>query len=147
MKKYLIIIVFIIILFLVGNNFYQTQKAKNNRVPSKAFQDDNSAITSNDLTTSPSGSTPQDQKFPVNQQLTIATINIRGFDCPTCPIGAEYALKDLKGVYDAKVTESGEGSKILYDASVVTVDDMKKILAPFTIEVVNESTSDRDKLN
>lgn len=129
MKKYIIAVVFILLLLLIGNNFYQNQKVKTSLPAQPTTQNQISSITNR-----PS-------------QLTIATVNIHGFDCPTCPIGAEYALKDLKGVYDAKVTSSGELSRVLYDTSAVTVEAFRKTLDPFTIEIVNQEPTYNSKLN
>lgn len=126
--KSLVVATLVVVLLIIGNNFYQNQKVK---------------------TSLPAQPTTQNQTSSINRpsQLTIATVNIHGFDCPTCPIGAEYALKDLRGVYDAKVTTSGELSRVLYDASTVTVEDFRKTLDPFTVEVISEEFTDNTKLN
>lgn len=128
MKKHIIVVIFTMVLLLIGNNFYQNQKAKSSLPPQ---------------------STTQNQSSVINKpaQLTVAIVNIYGFDCPTCPISAEYALKDAKGVFDAKVTSSGEGSRVLYDATIVTIEDFKKVLTPFTIEVVSQRPSLESRLN
>lgn len=122
--KSLAIAILVVVLLIIGNNLYQAQV-------SKAQKSVNTAVT--------------DRAQPV--QLTLAIIDISGFDCPTCPIGAEYALKDLKGVYDARVTASGEGSKVLYDTNKVMIEDFKKTLDPFTIEVVSQEPASSSKLN
>lgn len=129
MKKYLTAAAFIIALLLMGNNFFRIQKER-------------TALPSHPII-------QNKQSFSVNEpaQLTLATINIYGFDCPTCPIGAEYALKDLKGVYDAKVTSSGELSRVLYDTNAVTVEDFRKTLDPFTLEVISKEPTYTSKLN
>lgn len=141
MKKIIIAVTVIAVLLLVGNNYYQTRMAK-----SKATQV--AGPTINTVTTvSPSPVLAPQANENDTKQLFLATVNISGFDCPTCPVSAEYALKDQKGVLDARVTQSGQGSKIIYDANSVTVDDFRKVVDPFTIEVVSEGPTIDTKLN
>lgn len=141
MKKIIIAVTVIAVLLLVGNNYYQTRLAK-----SKTTQVADPTI--NTITTvSPSPVLAPQASENETRQVLLATVNISGFDCPTCPISAEYALKDQKGVFDAQVTQTGEGSRILYDASQVSLDDMRKLLAPFTIDVISEEPSVKLKLD
>lgn len=141
MKKIIIAVVVIAVLLLIGNNYYQTRIVK-----SKATQVADPTI--NAVTTvSPSPVLAPQASENETRQLLLATVNISGFDCPTCPVSAEYALKDQKGIFDVQVTSSGEGSRIIYDANLVTIDDFRKVVSPFIIEVVSEGPTIDTKLN
>lgn len=115
--KSLVVVFLVVIVLIIGNNLYQAQ----------VYKAEKSRVET--------------------VQLTQATINVSGFDCPTCPISAEYALKDTKGVFDAKITSSGEGSRVIYDANMVNIEEFKKVLTPFVIEVVSQAPSSESKLN
>ncbi len=110
--------VIIIILALAGNNFYQT----------------------------PASTSPAASEMKPTQPM-LAVININGFDCPTCPTIAENALKDAKGTLDAKTTSTGEGSRVLYDATVTTIEEISKVLpSQNSITVISQQPSQSSKL-
>lgn len=130
-KRYVVLALFITsLLVLAGNNYYQTQRYKAqqaaNTQPTTVQQNTDTAI------------------IPENKptQLRLATIDIGGFGCPSCPAIAETALKDTKGVIDAKATETGQGSKVLYDPSQVTIDSLRQALGyPIDKVVSDEPTA------
>lgn len=138
MKKYIILALVIIALLLIGNNYYQTRqfKEQNTSGTEPTIRVDNSA-------------TPFAVPKKESTQLMLAVIDIGGFDCPSCPIIAENALKDIKGVIDAKTTETGAASRVLYNPSMVSTDDLRKALGPmYTIDrVISEQPTNINKLN
>ncbi|MCL5435079.1 MAG: hypothetical protein M1405_01690, partial [Patescibacteria group bacterium] len=123
LKKYLALVLLVIILLLIGNNFYQTRKYKavnySNTLPAEVLE-----------------------KNP--EQRMLAVVDIGGFDCPSCPIIAENALKDTKGVLDARTTSTGKASRVLYDASVISLESIQKVLSPagYTVDkiITNQPT-------
>lgn len=130
-KRYIVLALFITsLLLLAGNNYYQTQRYKAQQAastqPATVQQNTDTAITPENKPT----------------QLRLATIDIGGFGCPSCPAIAETALKDTKGVIDAKATETGQGSKVLYDPSQVTIDGLRQALGyPIDKVVSDEPTT------
>lgn len=130
----------VLVLILVGNNFYQTRKAKINS------QNTSASVTGASVPTTASVSPaalPEKSAQPV-----LAVINISGFDCPSCPTIAENALKDAKGVLDAKTTSTGEGSRVLYDANKTTIEEIAKTLpAQYGLKVVSQKPSQTGKLD
>lgn len=129
MKKYITLALLIIILGLVGNNYYQTRLYKAQKTASVK------PVISQPIINQP-------------EQRRLAVINIGGFGCPSCPVIAENVLKDTQGVIDAKTTTTGEGSRVLYDASIVTIDDLKKALGSYTIDItISDQPSEKDRLD
>lgn len=129
MKKYILLALLVIMLGLVGNNYYQTQQYKAQKTASVK------SVINQPIINQP-------------EQRRLAVINIDGFDCPSCPVIAENALKDTKGVIDAKTTSTGEGSRVLYDASLVTMEDLRKALGTYTIDkVISDQPSQKDTLD
>lgn len=138
-KQYIIALVLLtIFLLLAGNNYYQTRLYK-------AQKTANTKPFINQLDASPSVAS---EKKP--EQRMLAVINIGGFDCPSCPLIAENALKDTQGVIDARTTSIGEASRVLYDASIVTMDDLRKVLGKggmYTIDgVISDQPSQKERL-
>lgn len=141
MKKYVGLALLVIVLLLIGNNFYQTRQFK-----AKKAANDSSAVnyskTVDYPNVSPSAIPKEESSKP--EQLMLAVINIGGFGCPSCPVIAENALKDTKGVLDARITSTGEASRVLYNTSVITIEDIRKVFSPagYTIDkVISEQPS------
>jgi len=127
MKKYvpLTLLIAIPLLALAGNNYYQTRLYKSQKAAPN----------------------PQREK---EVQLRLAVINIGGFGCPSCPIIAENALKDTKGVLDARTTSTGEASRVLYDASVISIESIQKVLSPagYTVDkIITDQPTQTNKLD
>lgn len=141
MKKYIILAPIIIALLLIGNNYYQTRQFKEQKI-SGAEPTTSQPYNSVDPAAAPDKKT---------SQLMLAVIDIGGFDCPSCPVIAETALEDTKGVVDVETTETGAGSRVLYDPSMVSMDDLRKALSKrgmYTIDrVISEQPTNISKLN
>ena len=111
---------------LAVNNYYQTQRAKQ----AKSVE----VTTNNQLNFG--NSTKQATKT-----YELAVVNISGFDCPSCPAIAQSAVKNSNGVLDAKVTETGEGSRIIYDPTVTNLENVKKSLPDtYKLSLVRQET-------
>lgn len=145
MKKNYIIAIGLLTIFLLlaGNNYYQTWLYK-----SQKAADTKPAINQPSINQPDVSSSVAPEKKP--EQRRLAVINIGGFDCPSCPVIAENALKDTKGMIDARTTSTGEASRVLYDASLVTIDDLRKVLGKggmYTIDrIISDQPSQKEKL-
>lgn len=119
---------------LAGNNYYQTWQYKAQQAaspqPTTVQQNTDTAITP--------------EKKPT--QLRLATIDIGGFGCPSCPAIAESALKDTKGVIDAKATETGQGSRVLYDPNQVTFEAIRQALGYPIDKIISDEPTTSSKL-
>lgn len=134
-KRYLALALFVVsLLALAGNNYYQTQRYKAQQAaniqPATVQQNTDTAITPENKPT----------------QLRLATIDIGGFGCPSCPVIAEIALKDTKGVIDAKTTETGQGSRVLYDSNQITINGLRQALGYPIDKIVSDEPSTSSKL-
>lgn len=75
-------------------------------------------------------------KTPQGGDLAFLELKIYGMTCPSCATGIEFALKQINGVVDAKVTyEDGHG-KVIYDPSAVGEEEIIEGVKPFKAEVV-----------
>lgn len=141
MKKYILLVLILVVFLLIGNNYYQTRQ----------FKEQNTSSTKPTTSRADNLAVPSVTPEKKSGELTLAVIDIGGFDCPTCPVIAENALKDKKGVIDAKTTETGAGSRVLYDPSMVSIDDLRKVLGGrgvYTIDrVISEQPTKINKLN
>lgn len=140
MKKSKIVLISLGVLVIFGlaaSSYYRTQQAKQGTKPEpSSIQQPN---VGNSTITLPTD-TPA--------TYTLATVTISGFDCPSCPLVAETAIKNSAGVLDAKMTESGEGSRILYDSTITNLDKIGQVLPEtYKINLVKEEPSTAATLN
>lgn len=126
-KRYVAVALFVVgFIALAGNNYYQTQQYKARQAASTQPAATDTAAA------------PENKPAP----FRLATIDIGGFGCPSCPDIAKTALKGTKGVIDATTTETGQGSKVLYDPAQVTLDGIRQSLGyPIDKVVSDEPTT------
>ncbi len=121
---------------LAANNYYQTQQAKQAKLAQVAASN------------TPGLNSPSTQ--PKNQTVSkvLAVVNISGFDCPSCPAIAQSAVKNSAGVLDARMTQTGEGSEIIYDSAITNLASIKKSLPDaYKLQLVRQESTTATSLN
>ncbi len=136
MRKLGYVLIGLVVLTAAGlavNNYRQTQEVKQLK-------------TEQIVTVKEPLATPQPKKASISNSLAI--VNISGFDCPSCPAIAESAIKNTHGVLDAKVTSSGEASRILYNPAVTNLESIKKSLpSTYQLKLVWQDATKLNSLN
>lgn len=136
--RYVVLALFVTgLIALAGNNYYQTQRYK-------AQHAANTQSTVGQANTGTVTTSTKPEEKPT--QLRLATIDIGGFGCPSCPAIAESALKDTKGVIDAKATEMGQGSRVLYDPNQVTFEAIRQALGYPIDKLISDEPTTSSKL-
>ena len=118
---------------LAGNNYYQTQQAKQHKTTEATA-----------VRQSSSGNVTE----PTATSYELAVVNVSGFDCTSGPAIAQSAVKNSHGVLDAKMTESGVGSRILYDPLSTNLENIKKALPEtYKLQLVSQKSTTATILN
>lgn len=137
MKKlgyFLVGLAVLVVVGLVANNYRQTQESKRLKTQQTAVgnQEPFSASQSNEA----------------NISNSLAIVNISGFDCPSCPAIAESAIKNTQGVLDARITDNGEASSILYNPTITNLESIKKSLpTTYQLKLVRKDATKLNSLN
>lgn len=63
-------------------------------------------------------------------------LKVSGMNCTHCKSAVEKALKGLRGVYNAEVELKAGEVKISYDATDVSLEDMKKAVREAGYEII-----------
>lgn len=139
MKKLGYLSLSLVILAAIGlavNNYRQTQQAKRIKAEQAAISNQTNAAASTIQPTEASDSN------------ILAVVNISGFDCPSCPAIAASAIKNTQGVLDAKITESGEASEILYNSATTNLENIKKSLPDqYQLQLVRQDATKLNSIN
>jgi Cu+-exporting ATPase len=56
-------------------------------------------------------------------------LKIHGMTCGKCPVKIEKALDKMDGIKKARASYRKHQAMVIYDENVVTVEDMKKVIA------------------
>jgi copper chaperone CopZ len=56
-------------------------------------------------------------------------LKIDGMTCGKCPVKIEKALDKMDGIKKARASYRKHQAMVIYDENVVTVEDMKKVIA------------------
>jgi len=67
------------------------------------------------------------------------TWRVKGFTCPTCAVGLEVMLRDLKGVQRAAASYPQAMARIEFDPAVVSEASLKSFIADMGFAVDDES--------
>ena len=74
--------------------------------------------------------------IPQNENTRIAKLEINEMTCPSCALGVEYQLKQVKGVREAKVDYQKGTGIVTYDPSKVIPEDIAKASTTYPAKVV-----------
>lgn len=131
----LLALALVVAIGLAGNNYYQTRQTK------RANQNQPTLDRS-------ASSGANNQQTDQSDAYILAAVSVSGFDCPSCPALAESAIKETDGVIDAKMTEAGKNSQILYDPLATDLKTIQKSLPEmFKIRLVREEAATSTSLN
>jgi copper chaperone CopZ len=72
------------------------------------------------------------------KNLRQATLKIGGMFCASCATGAEYALKEKKGVVSASVDYDSESGKVIYDPSKISKEELIQAVKPYTAVIIED---------
>lgn len=71
-------------------------------------------------------------------EIRVVNMAVEGLTCPGCALGLEYQLKNLEGVYDAKVDYFKGTAFAIYDITKLTANDIAKASTVYPAKVVND---------
>lgn len=66
------------------------------------------------------------------------TMKIEGMWCASCAVGAEYALKEEKGVIEARVDYDSETGVVIYDPEEISLEEIKETVRPYTATIIED---------
>ena len=58
----------------------------------------------------------------------IVSYSILGMSCPSCAMSVEYALKDVKGIFDYRVNVQKGNARIAYNPTVIHKNEITRAL-------------------
>ena len=81
--------------------------------------------------------------YGVKEQREKIILKIGGMNCASCAAAVEQSLKQAPGVYDARVNIAAEQGTVEYDPTILTRDDLKKIVIEAGYQVVGVAGEQR----
>lgn len=82
--------------------------------------------------------------YDVKDEKERVTLDIGGMTCAGCAATVEKALKGTEGVYEANVNIATEKGTVEYDPSILTKNDLKKVVANSGYEVIGFEGDNRE---
>ena len=64
------------------------------------------------------------KEIPQDAGVRQTTLAIKDMTCPSCALGVEYELKQLDGVYDAKINYPAGTGQVIYDTSKLSAEEI-----------------------
>lgn len=70
-------------------------------------------------------------------------LKIDGMICPSCALGVEYQLKQLSGVYDARVNYPAGTAFVIYDVTKLSTESIAKASTTYPTKVIKDVVYNR----
>lgn len=121
------LLVLISLLFLAACATNQSPKSSDSEsevIPPPAIQNYNAQMAAKDI--------------PKDANARQATLAIKGMTCPSCALGVEYQLKQLDGVYNAKIKYPEGTGLVVYDASKISAEKIAQASTIYPAAVISD---------
>lgn len=72
-----------------------------------------------------------------------ATMKIEGMWCASCAVSVEYALKEERGVIEARVDYDSKTGVVIYDPEEISLEKIKETVKPYTAVIIEDKQFDK----
>lgn len=128
MKKTILFMLFALSLLLIVSCAKKTSESDSGVSLPSSLQNYQESISSKEI-----------PKTSINEgKVHVANFKIDGMTCPSCALGVEYQLKQLSGVYDAKIDYSAGTAFAIYDVTKINAESIAEASTAYPAKVVKD---------